>query len=273
MDIARPWVKLKAVVCRIAMHPPHRLTFLALRALVLAALCSIPTLALAQATSPFVWTVLQPEHDSRDADVRSFDEFDSKSFVEGMNQAEPIFRRQLTWNKAALKDLLAVTTPFGELRFDAVKPLILTTREKTVLREFFARGGFVFFEEDAYPYAEDEFWKVKSWPVIDFLTKELPARDPNFKVEKVTDAHPLFHQYYSTQSAEWITHELKDNPYTPNRTLVTYRGHPCAFVMGRYYVIEDGKWIAEPRPYAHVYNHELRGYQLTVNLYVYATMH
>ncbi len=220
----------------------------------------------------FSWTVLTPENDSRDADVRAFDEFDSKSLVVGMNETEKVFHHQLRWSKVAIKDLLGVSTPFCELRFDAVKPLILTDREKAILREYFARGGFILFQEDAYPYSQDEFWSVKEWPVIDFLRKELPASSPDFKVEKVTDAHPLFRQYFETQTAAMIKHELSDNPFTPNRTLLTYNGRPCAFVYGRYNWIEDGKWTAMERPFPFVFSLEEKAYKLTVNIYVYATM-
>jgi len=225
------------------------------------------------ATRAFSWTVLIPEHDSRAADVRDYDEFDSKSLVSGMNETEKVFRHQLVWNKLPIKNLLASSAPFCELRFDAVNPLVLTDQEKAILREYFVRGGFILFQEDAYPYSQDEFWSIKSWPVIDFLTKELPASSPDFHFEKVTDSNVLFHQYYDTQTAEQTKHELQDNPYTPNRTLLSYRGHPCAFVYGRYNWIEDGKWVAMPRPFAYVFNMEERGYQLTVNIYVYAATH
>jgi len=190
-----------------------------------------------------------------------------------MNDTEKVFRHQLAWNKVAIKNLLASSAPFCELRFDAVNPLVLTDQEKAILREYFVRGGFILFQEDAYPYFQDEFWSVKEWPVIDFLTKELPALDPDFTVQKVTDSHQLFHQYYNTQTAEFTKHELQDNPYTPNRTLLSYRGHPCAFVYGRYYLIEDGKWVAMPRPFEPVFSADPRGYQLTVNIYVYSQTH
>jgi hypothetical protein len=221
----------------------------------------------------FSWTVLIPEHDSRDADVRDYDAFDSKSLVVGMNETEKVFRRQLTWKKCAIKDLLNVSAPFCELRFDAVKPLILTDQEKAILREYFIRGGFVLFQEDAYPYSQDEFWSVHSWPVIDFLAKELPASSPDFKVEKITDTHQIFHQYYRTQTAELTRHELQDNPYTPNRTFLSYGDHACAFVYGRYNWIVDDKWVAMERPFPYVFNLEERGYQLTVNIYLYAMTH
>lgn len=219
------------------------------------------------------WTILIPEHDSRAADVRDYDEFNSKSLVQGMNETEEVFHHHLVWSKLAIKDLLHASTSFCELRFDAVNPLILTDQEKAILREYIQRGGFILLIEDAYPYPQDEFWGVKEWPVIDFLTKELPASSPGFKVEKVTDAHPLFHQYFETETAEAVKHELRDNPSSPNRTLLTYQGRPCAFVYGWYSWIEDGKWVAMPRPFPYVFSPDPKSYQLGVNIYVYVMMH
>jgi hypothetical protein len=219
------------------------------------------------------WTVLIPENDSRAPDVRDYDLFDSRSLVLGMNESEKVFGHHLNWSKLAVKDLPTHSTPFCELRFDAVNPLFLTEAEKKIVREYFARGGFILFQEDAYPYSQDEFWSVHSWPIIDFLTRELPASSPDFSTQKVTDAHALFHIHYDTQTALSTRHELQDNPYTPNRTLLFYRGRACAFVYGRYNLIEDGKWVAMPRPFVKIFSLDPRGYQLTVNIYVYATTH
>lgn len=205
--------------------------------------------------------------------MRSYDDFESRSLLAGMNEYEKVFHGRLVWRKTAIKNLLSVRTPFCELRFDAVKSLIFTAREKAVLREYFAQGGFILFQKDAYPYSQDEFWAVKEWPVIDFLTRELPAASSDFKAGKIDDSHPLFSQYYKTRTAEAVVHELQGNPFTPNRTLLSYRGHPCAFVYGSYYFIEDGKWVAMPRPFAHVFSPDPRSYKLAVNIYVYAMMH
>jgi hypothetical protein len=229
----------------------------------------------ARADDVYSWTVLTPENDSRDDDERDFDEFDSKSLVTGMNEVEEIFGHRLVWDKIAIKDLLATCPPFCELRFDAVHPLILTAAEKAILQEYFRRGGFVLFQEDTYPYGQDEFWAVKSWPVIDFIRKELPAADPQFTVDRATDAHLIFHNYYQTRTADATRHELEGNPYTPNRTLLFFRGSPCAFVYGRYNLIDDytGKWDPAPRPFEHIFSLEEHGYQLTVNIYFYAMSH
>jgi hypothetical protein len=223
--------------------------------------------------SHFYWTSLVPKNDSRDRDVRSYDAFDTEALVVNMNASEQVFNHHLLWNTIAIADLLPTHTPFCELRFDAVKPLFLTDEEKQILREYFRRGGFVLFQEDAYPYSQDEFWKVKSWPVIDFLTRELPASDKDFTVQKINDSHQLFHQRYETKTSEMTRHELEGNPYSPNRTLVSYRGHACAFVYGRYNLVEDGKWAAMEQPYEHIFSLDAKGYKLSVNIYVYAAMH
>lgn len=221
----------------------------------------------------YPWTVLIPKNDSRDAEVRAQDDFDSRSLVASMNLSEQLFAHRLVWKKIAIADLLSTPTPFCELRFDAVHPLVLTDREKEILHEYFSRGGFILLQEDAYPYDESEFWPVKSWPVIDWLTKELPAADKDFSVTRVNDSHLLFRYHYVTKTAEYTRHELEGNSNTPNRTLVSYRGSPCAFVFGRYHVVENGKWVAEPRPFRRVFSMDPRGYQLTVNIYAYALLH
>jgi hypothetical protein len=235
-------------------------------------LVSLPAVGVAQEPT-YTWTVLQPENDSRDADSRSYDEFISSRLVEGMNQNEEIFHHHLSWQEIPIKKLLTVTAPFCELRFDVLKPLILTDEEKTILREYMARGGFILLVENMYPYPQEVFWNVKSWPVIDFIRKELPAADPNFKLEKVTDSHGFFHQYYQTETSAPVQHELDGNPNTPSRTLLTYRNHPSAFVIGRYYLLENNRWTPQPKPYAHVFALDPKSYRLNVNIYIYVTMH
>jgi len=221
----------------------------------------------------YPWTYLVPENDSRDADMRSFDEMDSKELVSFMNDNENIFDRRLIWSQAPIKNLLKTVTPFCELRFDAVNPLVLTPLEKAVLREYFARGGFLLIYIDCYPYPQEQFWKVKEWPLIDFLTKELPAASPEFTFTRITDAHPLFHEWYKTETADPVKRELRDNPNTPNRLLISYHQHPCAFVMGRYSYDDGNEWIPLPRPFEAVGSMDPKAYWMLVNIYVYAMGH
>jgi len=223
--------------------------------------------------SDFSWTMLAPQNDSRPPDVRIFDDHLSQSMLDSMNENEPIFHHRLTWRKQPISHLLSISAPFCELPFDAVHPQILTPKEKEIVKEYFKRGGFILLCEDAYPYPQDEFWAVKSWPIIDFITKELSASDPDFTWEKVTEKHQVFHQHLETNLPDSEKMELEGNPYSPYLIMVYYKGHPCAFVEAQFYHIEDDKWVDLPRPYVYVFDQNIEGYALTVNLYVYATLH
>jgi len=220
----------------------------------------------------FTWTCLVPENDSRPRDVRAEDEFSSNQTVVSMNQTEKVFHGQLEWRCAKIKDLLSISAPFCEFDFDAVKPQYLTAREKSILREYLSRGGFILLAEDGYPYTQEEFLKVRNWPVIDFFLKELPALDPGFKVEKLTDKHPIYHQYYDTKILPAEIHEFALDPYLPDLQLLSYRGHPCAFVYANYFCDHDS-WVTAERPYPVMATLTPEDYALDVNLYLYVTSH
>jgi hypothetical protein len=218
----------------------------------------------------YPWVMLAPANDSRDADEVAHDDQQSLSMVAVINQDEELLHQSLVWRKVMIKDLLAMQVPFCEMHFDAVNPVGLTPEEKGILAEYLKRGGFILFFIDAYPYPEEEFWKIKEWPVIDFLTRELPASDPGFTIRKATDDFPLFKVHYKTETADAIRHELTGNPNTPNRTLVYYKSRLCCFVMGSYSYLEDGTWQAADRPFSTDFSMELKSYQLIVNVYIYA---
>ena len=175
----------------------------------------------------YPWTYLTAENDSRDPEVQDQDEAQSQNMIQVMNDQEPFFNHRLFWRKSAIENLLTQDAPFCEMHFDAVKPFSFTPAEKSILAEYLKRGGFILFFIDAYPYPQDEFWKIKQWPLIDFLTTELPASDPDFAVGRATDAFPIFKVRYHTETADAIRHELTGNPNTPNRTLLFYQKRLC----------------------------------------------
>jgi hypothetical protein len=219
----------------------------------------------------YPWTVLCPENDSRNPDMRDRDEEESRNTVEVLNNGDPLFNHLLTWKKTSILNLLSQQAPFCEMHFDAVKPFMFTAQEKGILTEYLKRGGFIIFFIDAYPYTEDEFWVVKEWPVMDFLTKELPKTDPDFTVGKATDASPVFKVHHQTTTADEVKHELTGNPNTPNRTMLFYKGRLSCFVMGDYtWLGDDGKWVAFPRPYPRHYSLVPKSYQLMANVYAYS---
>ena len=220
----------------------------------------------------YPWVLLSPQNDSRDSEMRDQDEAVSRNMVRVMNRSEDLFDHHLIWEKAEVKDLLALNVPFCEMHFDAVRPFWLTPEEKSILTEYFKRGGFILFFIDAYPYTQEEFWPVKDWPIIDFLSKELPAADADFTSGRATDSFPIFRIHYHTETADVIRHELTGNPHTPNRTLLFYRGRLCCFVMGQYNYLEDGAWTAAPRPFSRSFSPELKSYQLIVNIYTFSIL-
>ncbi len=221
----------------------------------------------------YPWVLLSPENDSRETEVREQDEAQSFSMVAAINQNETLFQHHLVWREARIKNLPALEAPFCEMHFDAVNPFRLTPEEQSILADYLKRGGFILLIYDMYPYAQDELWAVKQWPIIDFITKDLPASNPDFTAGRATDAFPMFRVHYQTQTAFMMRHELTGNPSTPVHTLLYYRKRLCCFVMGSYYhYLEHGEWVAEPRPFTRQFSMELKGYKLVVNIYTYSIL-
>ncbi len=218
----------------------------------------------------YPWVFLNPESDSRDPEMCDHDEASSSNMIDVINDSETLLDHRLVWGKAKIKNLLAMDVPFCEMHFDAINPIGLSMEEKAILGEYLKRGGFILFFIDTYPYYQDDFWRIKEWPIIDFLTKELPASDPDFTTGKATDSFPIFKIHYQTETADEIRHELEGNPNTPNRTLLFYRSRLCCFVMGAYSYLEDDTWVSMARPFPRRFSMVLKSYQLIVNVYIYA---
>src|SRR5271165_4905226 len=132
-------------------------------------LCALSMLAVASARArgpDYPWVFLTRADDSLPVVMRHFDEAVSLNTVSMINLKEEIFEHRLVWKKAPIKDLLSLETPFCELHFDAVKPFRWSAGERSILAEYFKRGGFTLFFMDAYPYTGDEVWGATEWPVI-----------------------------------------------------------------------------------------------------------
>ena len=221
----------------------------------------------------YPWVLLEPEHDSRDPDMIDSDRAHSQNLVAIVGASEKIFDHHLVWCEIPIRKLLSISAPFCELHFDAIHQLTLTAEEKQVLKEYIKRGGFLLCFIDAYPYSEDQYWPVKQWNFIDFLTHELPASDPGFTVGRATDAFPIFSFYYKTRTADAIRHEFAGNPNTPNRTLLFYRGRLCVFVMGDYGYFDGAQWVPLDRPFPRSFSTDPKSYELMVNIYAYSIAH
>lgn len=218
------------------------------------------------------WIVLRPKNDTRDEEMRAWDEADSLAFVTAFNEAEEFATSRLRWTVAEMDKIDEGGAPFAELRVDPVRPMEFTSREKTALHEWLRRGGFLLLVEDCYPYPQERFRALEKLPAYEFLVRELPALDPEFRAIRVNDSHPIFRAYYRTSTGDWMAREQRENPNYRGRTLLLHRDKPAAFVMGRYGVQKDGRWVPAERPLRHRFGRELNGYQLIVNLYCHAMM-
>ena len=218
----------------------------------------------------YPWLLLSPENDSRDAETCQADEAWSSNMIQVINQNETLLKHHIVWRKGKIKNLLAMDVPFCELHFDAINSVGFSAEEKSILTEYLKRGGFILFFMDAYPYYQDDFWRIKEWPVIDFLTKELPASDPDFTTGKATEAFPFFKVHYQVVNNDATKYEIQGNPNTPDYTLLYYRNRVCCLVEGDYGYFEDGAWFPVARPFPRRFSTDLQAYRLIVNLYIYA---
>jgi hypothetical protein len=202
--------------------------------------------------------------------MRAWDEAESLNTVSVINLKEGMFEHRFVWKRAAIKDLLSMDAPFCELRFDAVYPFRWSPGERTILAEYLKRGGFIVFMMDAYPYSQDEFWAVREWPVIDFVTKELPGADRGFSTRKGTEDMPIFRSPKLVHTHEWIQIELAGNPNTVDRTMLFYQGRLCGFVLGEYSyrLWRKGGWVGFTRDPPVFYTFGEHSIDLLVNLYV-----
>jgi hypothetical protein len=220
----------------------------------------------------YTWTSIIPENDTRDADLRKYDKDMLREMITNMNETEKVFHHQLSWQEVPIRKLLIAHAPFCEIDYDPLHPLVLTDREKLILKEYLQRGGFLVLGEDVYPYDEDQIATVTQWSVIDYIIKDLPAADHDFVATKIDETHPIYHQYYKTLVPAAERWALGRFPALPDTTLVTYKGHPCAFAYANYFC--DGEqWVALPRPFPENTYWIAEDYAMNVNLYIYASMH
>jgi hypothetical protein len=220
------------------------------------------------------WVSITPEHDGRDAEMAAFDVRDIEEMIGVLNNSEPFKLDQFTFACVPISKLLRALTPFAELHFDPINPVPFTPEEKTILKEWLKRGGFIAAFEDTYPYAQEDFRKKRDIPVVNFFTKDLPAEDPDFTVSKAPVDSPFFRQGpFPTDPAPSLQVEMEDNPNFYGYTTVSYRGRVVIFFLGRYSAMDDRRWIPYDRPFPEAHALTLQSYYLTLNIYYYALMH
>ncbi len=205
----------------------------------------------------YPWVFLIPNSSSYDSTGNNMDEAVSRNTVAILNQKEPLFNHHLIWKKVTIKNLLSMGTPFCEMHFDAVIPCKLDSEEKSIIEEYLKRGGFILLVIDTCRYSEEEYWNVKEWPIMNFLTHDLPASDHSFSTGKASENFPIFRLPYQFTFPDFIRHEFSENPYSPVHTQLFYQNRLCCFVL---------------EFYSSARNRRDNAYQLLVNIYTYSVM-
>jgi hypothetical protein len=145
--------------------------------------------------------------------------------------------------------------------------LELNDEEAARLREYVARGGFMFF---------DDFWGTAEWDnVVEQMKKVFPDLEP----KELPLTHPIFHSYLDIEQAVQVP-----NIYNAMRGVTAEKGGVTPYYMG----IEDKRgrlvaffsrnsdlgdaweWINDPR---YPVKYGLAAYKVGINVVIYAMSH
>ena len=143
----------------------------------------------------------------------------------------------------------------------------LSDEEATRLREYAARGGFLFF---------DDFWGEAEWQnVCEQMKKVFPEYEP----KELPLTHPIFHSYLDIEEVVQVP-----NIYNAQRGVTSEKGGIIPYYMG----IEDKngrliaffsrnsdlgdawEWINDPR---YPVKYGLAAYRVGINVVIYAMSH
>lgn len=145
--------------------------------------------------------------------------------------------------------------------------LELSDEQAARLREYVARGGFMFF---------DDFWGVYEW---DNLETQLHKIWPDYKAKDLPLSHPIFHSYLDVEEVVQVP-----NIYNAQRGQTSEKGGIVPHYMG----VEDKngrlvtfisfncdlgdawEWINDP---SYPVKYGLPAYKLGINVIIYAMSH
>jgi hypothetical protein len=145
--------------------------------------------------------------------------------------------------------------------------LELSDEQAARLREYVARGGFLFF---------DDFWGVYEWANLE---TQLHKVWPDYQAKDLPLTHPIFHSYLDVEEVVQVP-----NVYNAQRGQTSEKGGIVPHYMG----VEDKKgrlvafisfncdlgdaweWINDPRYPA---KYGLPAYKLGINVVIYAMSH
>lgn len=145
--------------------------------------------------------------------------------------------------------------------------LELSAEQAARLREYIARGGFMFF---------DDFWGVYEW---ENLETQLHKIWPDYKAKDLPLSHPIFHSYLDVEEVVQVP-----NIYNAQRGQTSEKGGIVPHYMG----VEDKngrlvtfisfncdlgdawEWINDP---SYPVKYGLPAYKLGINVIIYAMSH
>ena len=143
----------------------------------------------------------------------------------------------------------------------------LSTEQAARLREYMARGGFMFF---------DDFWGVAEW---ENLTEQLKKVDPEFQIDDLPLSHPIFHSYLDVQEVVQVP-----NIYNAQRGITSekggivphYRGiknkagRLVGFISFNCDLGDAWEWINDA---SYPVKYGLPAYRVGINVVIYAMSH
>ena len=228
---------------------------------------------LSHAAERIPWVSIFLKNEQRPILMRLFDSAMDRQFVDLFNQ-EVETSLHLEYQEGTMDALLQSHAPIAVLHYDILLQPQFTEAEKQAMLQFFERGGFLLIFENGYGYDSPELRKNVPRPASSFFLQELPQRNPLFRAERPGVEHGIYHQMYNVVLPKDILKERTDNRYSPDGYLITYRNQPAAFFVRfhGWWDEENSVFIGVPPPYGEP-NWIPEGYQMLLNLFVYATSH
>jgi Domain of unknown function (DUF4159) len=151
----------------------------------------------------------------------------------------------------------------------AVEPgfMDLSTEQAARLREYIARGGFIFW---------DDFWGEPEWENVQ---EQIHKIDPEFEIQDLPLSHPIFHSYLDVEEVVQVP-----NVYNAQRGVTSEKGGIVPHYMGvlnkkgrvvgfisRNCDMGDAwEWINDP---SYPVKYGLPAYKVGINVVIYAMSH
>ena len=151
----------------------------------------------------------------------------------------------------------------------AVEPgfMDLSTEQAARLREYIARGGFIFW---------DDFWGEREWENVQ---QQIHKIDSEFEIQDLPLSHPIFHAYLDVEEVVQVP-----NIYNAQRGVtsekggivphymgvVNKKGRVVGFISRNCDMGDAWEWINDP---SYPVKYGLPAYKVGINVVIYAMSH